>query len=327
MKASKDIFRKSIDKASTGVELTPEVVATLSNLKNSMKENEILKGGLADRKSLQDLARKHKMKDISELEKQLKIGMKVELEHTDDKKKAREIAMDHIFEDPKYYDKLSKIETKETKEVNSTQNKKDMVDGIIEIVKQVKNLTNRKSIAKNMVEKLKKEKVDFDHDKFMESCGLKTSKKAESKEATGSGSVGAYSAPVFGGNDEFWKKSKSENPESVDSKVEKIEAKEATTSGSVGAYESPAAWAKSTGKKDWRGKSKTQIPGGAFVSVKKKCTKFPYCNKGDISALNIYQNENVNDAISNVSKKLNLSETTIKAILQYEIEKLNKQTK
>jgi hypothetical protein len=258
MKSSKDIFRKSIDKASAGVELTPEVVATLSNLKNSMKENEILQGGLADKKSLHDLARKHKLKDTSELERQLKIGMKVELEHTNDKKKAKEIAMDHIFEDPKYYDKLSKI---------------------------------------------------------------------ESKEATGSGSVGAYSGPVFGGNDEFWKKSKSENPKFIENKVEKIEAKEATTSGSVGSYESPAAWAKSTGKKDWRGKSKTQIPGGSFVSVKKKCTKFPYCNKGDINALNIYQNENVNDAISNVSKKLNLSETTIKAILQYEIEKLNKQTK
>ena len=148
MKSSKDIFRNSIDKSSAGVELTPEVVATLSNLKNSMKENEILQGGLADKKSLQDLARKHKMKDISELKKQLQVGIKVELEHTDNKKKAREIAMDHIFEDPKYYDKLSKIETKETEEVNSTQNEKDMVDGIIEIVKQVKNLTNRKSIAK-----------------------------------------------------------------------------------------------------------------------------------------------------------------------------------
>jgi hypothetical protein len=327
MKSSKDIFRKSIDKASAGVELTPELVSTLSTIKNNMKENEILKGGLADKKNLQDLARKHKIKDVSELEKQLKIGMKVELEHTNDKKKAKEIAMDHIFEDPKYYDKLSKIETKEDKETTSSQNDKDMVEGIIEIVKQVKNLTNRKSIAQNMIKKLQMEKVKFDRDKFMESCGLKKIKKTESKEATGSGSVGAYSAPVFGGNDEFWKRSKSENPKPVENEIEKVEAKEATTSGSVGAYETPAAWAKSTGKKDWRGKSKTQIPGGAFVSVKKKCTKFPYCNKGDINALNIYQNENLNDAILNVSKKLNLSETTIKAILQYEFEKLNKQTK
>jgi hypothetical protein len=111
------------------------------------------------------------------------------------------------------------------------------------------------------------------------------------------------------------KKSESEVPK-------KVEAKEATTSGSVGAYESPAMWAKSTNKKDWRGKSKTQIPGGAFVSVKKKCTKFPYCNKGDINALHIYKNESVRDAIKNVSQKMNISETVIKAILEYEYEKL-----
>ena len=140
-------------------------------------------------------------------------------------------------------------------------------------------------------------------------------KKVENKEATGSGSSGAYSAPLFGGEDDFMKKSESEVPK-------KVEAKEATTSGSVGAYESPAMWAKSTNKKDWRGKSKTQIPGGAFVSVKKKCTKFPYCNKGDINALHIYKNESVRDAIKNVSRKMNISETVIKAILEYEYEKV-----
>ena len=32
------------------------------------------------------------------------------MEHTDDKKVAFEIAKDHIFEDPKYYDKLKTIE-------------------------------------------------------------------------------------------------------------------------------------------------------------------------------------------------------------------------
>lgn len=135
-------------------------------------------------------------------------------------------------------------------------------------------------------------------------------KKMENTEATGSGSSGAYSAPLFSG----------EEPE-------KIEATEATTSGSVGAYETPAAWAKSTGKKDWRGKSKTQIPGGAFVSVKKKCQTFPYCNQGDIKSLKIYENESLSEAISNVSKKLNISENTIKAIIEFELENVMKQIK
>jgi len=41
---------------------------------------------------------------------QLAKGTKVELEHTDDKAVAREIAEDHLTEDPDYYKKLEKIE-------------------------------------------------------------------------------------------------------------------------------------------------------------------------------------------------------------------------
>lgn len=46
----------------------------------------------------------------STLRKAAKRGTKHELEHTKKKKIAREIAMDHIGEDPEYYEKLEKIE-------------------------------------------------------------------------------------------------------------------------------------------------------------------------------------------------------------------------
>jgi predicted Zn-ribbon and HTH transcriptional regulator len=39
---------------------------------------------------------------------QIKKGIEVEMEHTDDPRIALKIAMDHIKEDPKYYDKLTK---------------------------------------------------------------------------------------------------------------------------------------------------------------------------------------------------------------------------
>ena len=42
--------------------------------------------------------------------KQLAKGVKVELEHTSSRAIATEIAMDHLKEDPRYYDKLAKIE-------------------------------------------------------------------------------------------------------------------------------------------------------------------------------------------------------------------------
>jgi hypothetical protein len=127
-------------------------------------------------------------------------------------------------------------------------------------------------------------------------------KKAENREATGAASAGQFSAPLFG-------------------KVEKEETKEATGASSAGQYSSPAMWAKSTSKKDFRGARKTQIPGGKFVTIKKKCKTFPYCNQGDIKALKLYENETVKKVIAKISEENNISENVIKAIIQYEIEK------
>lgn len=41
--------------------------------------------------------------------KELAMGMKVEMEHTDDEDVAKEIALDHLAEDPEYYTKLKTI--------------------------------------------------------------------------------------------------------------------------------------------------------------------------------------------------------------------------
>lgn len=151
--------------------------------------------------------------------------------------------------------------------------------------------------------------------------------KIETKEATGSGSSGGFSGPIGFKDSEFVRRSFKETPKLKEETIEKVEATEATGSGSVGGYSSPSMWAKSTKKKDWGPSRKTQIPGGNFVSVKKKCSKFPYCNKGDINALNISKNESVKEAIKNVAKKLNISESTIMTILEYEYEKISKTIK
>jgi hypothetical protein len=205
------------------------------------------------------------------------------------------------------------------------KNQKDMVYGIAEIIRQVKDPNNRKTIAKNMIDKFKRESIKVDHNKFLELCKVSPDKKSEATEATGSGSSGAYSGPLFG---EFNTKSDAETPKlTKESDVDKVEAKEATTSGSVGGYETPSMWAKSTKKKDWGPSRKTQIPGGGFVKVKKKCTKFPYCNQGDINALKISKNESVKEAIKSVAMKLNVGENVIKSILEHEYQKINKRQK
>ena len=151
--------------------------------------------------------------------------------------------------------------------------------------------------------------------------------KKETKEATGSGSSGSYVGPLFSGESEFWDKSKSETPKLKESDIEKVEANEATTTGSSGGYESPSMWAKSTSKKDWGPSRKTQIPGGGFVKVKKKCTKFPYCNQGDINNLKISKNESVKEAIQNVANKLGVSKNVIMNILEHEYENIGKRIK
>ena len=113
----------------------------------------------------------------------------------------------------------------------------------------------------------------------------------------------------------------------IEEQVEKVEAAEATGSGSVGGYSTPAMWAKSTKKKDWGPSRKTQIPGGGFVKVKKKCSRFPYCNQGDINALKITKNESVKEAIKNVAKNMGVSENVIKTILEHEYENTQKRKK
>jgi hypothetical protein len=89
--------------------------------KEESKEEKI-KGGKSTGMSLQDLAKYHTKdkyaktqnperinKMYDHLRSQLNKGIKVEMEHTEDKEIAKEIAMDHLYEDPNYYNKLSKI--------------------------------------------------------------------------------------------------------------------------------------------------------------------------------------------------------------------------
>lgn len=251
---SSDRFKKGIDNAFSKLpELNNTTMGDANEYKRNFNENK-LEGGVSDKMSLSDIAKKHKVK-LDNLKTEFKKGVKVEMEHTKDLKVAKEIAKDHLFEDPKYYSKL---------------------------------------------------------------------KKVENKESTSTGSSGAFVSPINFSND-FIKRSNAENKRlTKESEIEKVETTEATGSGSSGAYETPAAWAKSTNKKDWGGKKKTQIPGGKFVTIKKRCKKFPYCNQGDIKALHLYENKSLQDAIKNVSNKLNLDETVIKSIIEFEFEKILK---
>lgn len=105
--------------------MTPgEIKKKMKNLYLS-EETENIEGGLSSGKTIKDIAIMHTYDDstdsvdpsdiermVSHLEDQLSMGVEVEMEHTNDASLAKEIAMDHLTEDPNYYTKLKKIEEK-----------------------------------------------------------------------------------------------------------------------------------------------------------------------------------------------------------------------
>jgi hypothetical protein len=170
-------------------------------------------------------------------------------------------------------------------------------------------------------------------------------KKEEAKEVTGTGGGYGYSAPAFSmfskddvARGEYKRKPKIVRetdtcPDCGESNEDctcpqKVEATEATTSASVGPYDANSfqdinmrgSTTKGVGS-SWK---KTQLPGGSFVSVKEKCKTFPYCNQGDIKALNISKpktkKSKLTEAIKNVSIKTGLSVEEIENIILSKID-------
>ena len=82
--------------------------ATIKGPVKPFREDKIA-GGLAKGLSLNDIAEKHGV-SVDMMVAEFKKGIAVEMEHTTDREVAKEIALDHLFEDPKYYTKLSSVE-------------------------------------------------------------------------------------------------------------------------------------------------------------------------------------------------------------------------
>jgi hypothetical protein len=340
MGTSKDTFKNAIDKAFTtqpNVKLNSSTMGDALKYKSSFTEEKIEDISKDNQKEMVD--------GIVDIVKQVKDLNNRKLIVKDMIKKFKK---ENIKTDLNKFMKDCGIEKSEKKETNEVMDDEYEYETFLEKTKRLKK-SAKDQFNKDLLDD--KDYVDFkknaefkddrgvthshgtphaiNRDPFIKKKKYSRVGKEEATEATGSGSSGAYSGPVFGGgdNDEFWEKSRSETPGLKESDVEKVEAKEATTSGSVGGYESPSMWAKSTSKKDWGPSRKTQYPGGGFVKIKKKCTKFPYCNQGDINNLKITKNESVKEAINTVANKMGVSPNVVKTILEHEYEILNKRIK
>jgi len=259
----------------------------MSKVLNYLIEKALKKGSIKN-KTLDDIVKKNlqKGKSISLIEKKVKSelvkGVKVEMEHTDDKEVAKKIAMDHLYEDLEYYEKLKKIESKEATGSGSSGgyegplfgSRKKNLDEVMkvddyekteEVLKMIKN-EDKDTYGQILMKIIDAYAQSFDSVYNLISKSDKISDEIKNKVKK--------IAQELKDKQESSKKKK---------KGKKTETKEATGSGSSGSYETPAAWAKSTKKKDWRGRKKPLLPGGKFVTIKKRCKNFPYCNQGDIN--------------------------------------------
>jgi hypothetical protein len=177
--------------------------------------------------------------------------------------------------------------------------------------------------------------------------------KEETKEATGTASAGAYVGPLFGPMKKERPAKKKQikggpvNEEDVegifdkvfnamkkDDEPKKVETKEATTSASVGAYDAPFGGPKKdplklsnpkTVEKELRSVKDKKFPkfggpDGKYVRIKDKCKKFPYCNQGDIGALEFFEQDTIKEAIENIALKTTFPINAIKSIILHELE-------
>jgi hypothetical protein len=349
MDSAANLFKKSLDKAysAPGMTLNTDTMKDAMKYKQSFKEND-------------DEEQDPKYLDIQDLipilRKQLMKGTKVDQKQKKDREKTKEESKEATgsgssgaYSAPMFSGEepdLDKVETKE-----SPIGRKSPIGFSDEYIK--KSNSEKKGMTEDLGRWFKEKWVDVSKkvDGKHPPCGRKDADGKSYPKCRPSKKVSKETPKVVSSYDKDEKEKMTQQKRRAEKKdpkigkgnkptmthynesinvkeqVEKVEATEATGSGSTGGYESPAMWAKSTKKKDWGPSRKTQIPGGGFVKVKKKCTKFPYCNQGDINALKITKNETVKEAIKQVASRLGINESTIITILEHEYEKVNKRQK
>lgn len=150
-------------------------------------------------------------------------------------------------------------------------------------------------------------------------------KKIETKESMGADAAGAFEGPAFSGVIKKKDLYKSNN-------FKKYNVNEVVDSSSSGSYDAPfgdggknplkingeKSVKKSRAVKDknfpkWGG------PDSIFIKIKEKCKKYPYCNQGDINAIELLEIEN---EIKEISEKYRIPYKEMEKIVINEINKI-----
>lgn len=156
-------------------------------------------------------------------------------------------------------------------------------------------------------------------------------KKMETKESMGADASGSFEGPSFGG---VIKKKDLYKPNNFKkyNVNEEEEVKEATTASSSGAYDAPFG---DGGKNPLKIKGEKSIknsravkdknfpkwggPESIFIKIKDKCKKYPYCNQGDINAIELLE---IQDEIKEISEKYGIPYKEMEKVVLNEINKI-----
>jgi len=111
-----------------------DFIGTMRALNEAAKKDNKLKGGKGDKLDADHV-------NYHEFTK----GWKHELEHTDDIDKAKEIALDHLAEDPNYYTRLDMIEYQADKSKKKTAPKKTKENEMVDKENQMTPLDKKKA--------------------------------------------------------------------------------------------------------------------------------------------------------------------------------------
>jgi ribosomal protein L32 len=170
-----------------------------------------------------------------------------------------------------------------------------------------------------------KKSIDCNNPKGFSQRAHCQGRKKETKESMGADSAGAFEGPAFGG---VIKKKDLYKPNNF----KKYNVNEVVDSSSVGAYDAPfgdggknplkingeKSIKKSRAVKDknfpkWGG------PGSIFIKIKEKCKKYPYCNQGDINAIELLE---IEKDIQEVSEKYGIPYKEMEKVVLNEINKI-----
>lgn len=160
-------------------------------------------------------------------------------------------------------------------------------------------------------------------------------KKMETKESMGADASGSSEGSVFGTTILKRDLYKPNNSKKYNVNEEE-EVQEATDASSSGSYDVPLFGKTPKGRRNplkidgvksikqsravkdknfpkWGG------PDSVFIKVKDKCKKFPYCNQGDINAIEMLEMEELTQAITEIAKEMKVPFKEIEKIVLNEI--------